>query len=95
MSVILLILLLSCYGNRTGKRQMCSNDSDGSLVFGHGRIKGQNRLVHNALKQNYADAALLFSPVVTKSRYSMSCFFISLRGTMASTRPWSRRNSAV
>ena len=42
-----------------------------------------------------AVAARFFRPAIMKARYSMRRSFISLRGTMASMRPWSSRNSAV
>ncbi len=39
--------------------------------------------------------AAAFFRTARKFRYSISCCFISVRGTMASMRPRSRRNSAV
>ena len=43
----------------------------------------------------YDAAAAAFLRTARKFRYSISCGFISVRGTMASMRPRSRRNSAV
>ena len=78
--------LIVCDNNSTDRTAEIARVAGATVVF---------EPVNQIARARNSGAAAAFFRTARKFRYSISCCFISVRGTMASMRPRSRRNSAV